>query len=507
MNKRRNKYIKWLAAAANVVVIVYVLGVAGVVATVNPVRPVVSEIEKRELAKAPEFSLKALANGSYTKELSMFFADTFPMRDVLIKAGSEIKENMGFRVDNVKIYGGAADNNTNETVEPVLPPSLPLPMISSEESVSVSQQLPPEESSKPEESSEAVHPSSEPSSSDLPVESSGSNPAVSEEPDDGNVTRAGSILTIKGIGYTLFGGGDSMGEWYAQVINAYGDMLKDKIKVYNLVVPTSVEFNLPERYRSMSNSQRASLDNIKSKLNDNVHWVDIYDVIKEHKDEYLFFRTDHHWTSLGAYYAYTEFAKVAGFEPISLEGLESRRLEDFLGTLYSQTQDSRMINNKDYVEYFILPEMPKSYMYKVNNPDTPLRTSLYGEYAKSYNSYSVFMHGDCPMFVMESDLNNGRRIAVVKESYGNAFVPFLAANYEKVVVIDQRYLQKGFYDVLEQQGINELLFINNILAAHTPVRIRELTTLPSRSYAPQVVEQPASSQPASSSESRSSESQ
>ena len=133
-------------------------------------------------------------------------------------------------------------------------------------------------------------------------------------------------------------------------------------------------------------------------------------------------------------------------------------------------------------------------MYTKNNPDNPMKVSLYGEYASKTNSYSIFLHGDNPVFVIDTGINNGRKMAVVKESYGNAMIPFLAASYEKVVVIDQRYLQKGLYQVIEQFGVNELLFINNILAAHTPVRIQEIVDLPNRSYQPQPQVQPEQQQ-------------
>ena len=462
----KNKFLKKLGEIINVLLIVYVLAVVGTIALINPARPTVSEVEKRELTKKPEFSFQALKEGSYTKELSNFFADTFPLRDDLIKAASEIKDTMGFRLGGAKLYEGTDEAQKQPELEDIkLPEVMVMP-----------------ESSTPEENV------SEKASSEPPIqpkdESSSSEPEPEKQEPAQEGVRIGSIITCDGVGYTLFGGGPRNGEWYAKVMNAYGDILSDKMRVYNLVVPTAVEYNLPKRYKDLTNSQRSSLDNIKNTLSDKVEWVDIYDTMKEHKDEYIYFKTDHHWTALGAYYAYSEFAKVAGFEPISLNGLEKRTLDGFYGTLYGQTQDPKMLENPDHVDYYIFPNMPKCYMYMRNKPTEPIATTLYGEYAKSHDSYSVFLHADLPIFVMDTGLNNGRRIAVVKESYGNAFVPFLANNYEKVVVIDQRYLQEGLYSVLDRYGINELLFINNILAAHTSVRIEELSTLPARGYTP-----------------------
>ena len=102
---------------------------------------------------------------------------------------------------------------------------------------------------------------------------------------------------------------------------------------------------------------------------------------------------------------------------------------------------------------------------------------MYGEGASGPNSYSVFLQGDLPIVKMETQHKNGRKIAVIKESYGNAFAPYLVNNYEKVIVVDQRYYTGDFVAMLKAEGINELLFINNIFAAHTPFHIDKIKGL------------------------------
>jgi hypothetical protein len=95
-----------------------------------------------------------------------------------------------------------------------------------------------------------------------------------------------------------------------------------------------------------------------------------------------------------------------------------------------------------------------------------METTLYGEYAKPVNSYSVFLQGDYPLLRIETDLHNGRRIAVVKESFGNAFVPYLVNHYEQILVVDQRYLQWGAR-LLKVNKTQRALVHNNIFAAYT----------------------------------------
>ena len=102
---------------------------------------------------------------------------------------------------------------------------------------------------------------------------------------------------------------------------------------------------------------------------------------------------------------------------------------------------------------------------------------MYAESVSGVNSYSIFLQGDLPIVKMETMHKNGRKIAIVKESYGNAFAPFLINNYEKIIVVDQRYYTGDFVKMLKTEGINELLFINNIFAAHTPFHIEKIKGL------------------------------
>lgn len=102
---------------------------------------------------------------------------------------------------------------------------------------------------------------------------------------------------------------------------------------------------------------------------------------------------------------------------------------------------------------------------------------MYAESVREGNSYSVFLQGDLPIVKMETQKKNGRRIALIKESYGNAFAPFLISHYEKIIVVDQRYYTGDFVDLLKREGIGELLVINNIFAAHTPFHIDKIKGL------------------------------
>lgn len=491
MEKKNQKQGFPLLPAINVLAVTVLLAAVGMVAALYGDRPTVSEIEKRELTPLPVFSLSSLIHGQYTKQLSAYFADTFPAREQLVLLAGSLREHRGFRFNEVLLYDPSEQASVIDANLPLLPDdsaavgtTLPvLPALPEKEQNAQNQAVPRTPGSADTELSGASNPP--------PATSSASNVGLSLPADGAGVidsveegVRMGAIFIYKDSGYTIFGGSNRMGQWYAQVLNTYQNVLGDQIKLYNIVVPSAIEFKLPARYQSVTTPQKPKLENIAAQLDPAIASVNVYDVLSQHKDEYLYYRTDHHWSTLGAYYAYAEFAKAASFEPLPLEKMEKRTLDHFLGTLYSQTQNSKMAGNPDCVDYYIMPTAYKCYQYRKGSPDTAIRVPLYGEYAKSYNSYSVFMHGDFPVTVVDTELQNGRRIAVVKESFGNAFIPFLVNHYETVVVIDQRYLEKGFYDLLNEFNINELLFINNISAAHTAVRIQELASLPGRTYTP-----------------------
>ena len=97
------------------------------------------------------------------------------------------------------------------------------------------------------------------------------------------------------------------------------------------------------------------MDAVYNNYSAEVKGVDVYDALSLHKLEYLYFNTDHHWTGLGAYYAYTKFAEEAGFTPVAQEDMEKKSIPGLLGLLYDITQEPVLEQNPDSVEYFIIP--------------------------------------------------------------------------------------------------------------------------------------------------------
>ena len=299
-------------------------------------------------------------------------------------------------------------------------------------------------------------------------------------PDDSDVgVWKGAVFLYKNRGFELFSGGSTMGKKYAEVINMYSRLKIPGLKIYNLIIPNGFEFEVREKYKNKVRPAKEAINDVYAAEDPGIIKVNPVDDIRKHRTEYLYFNTDHHWTSLGAYYAYTSFCGAAGLTPVSLANVPSKVKPGFLGFFYRLTRAASLKANPDSVRYYLFPDSLDFYIGS-NSIGYWSKSHMYAETASGDNSYSVFLQGDLPICKMETQHKNGRRIAIVKESYGNAFAPFLTNNYEKVIVVDQRSYKGDFIGMLKAEGINELLFINNIFAAHTQFHIDDIRGLMTR---------------------------
>lgn len=406
----------------NAILFVVLLTVGGV-ASLTMKKASVSEMENRQLAQFPEYSDSSLWSGEYFKNVEKYYADNFPMREKWIGLSTSFRNKIGFQSSEIKMYDQVnnTDDNTEDTTKDVVQ-SGPLP-------------------------------------------------------DDGATGQVKKrVFVFKNRAFEMFGGGPGMGKSYADVINTYNKILGPGVQIYNLIIPVALEFELTEKYADKQKPNRPAIENIYNALDSNIGKVWAIDEIRKHRTEYIYFNTDHHWTSLGAYYAYRAFCQTAGLTPVSLDTIPSKTKSAFLGSLYRLTRDAGLQSNPDSVRYYLFPDSLNFYIGS-SSVGYWSKSKMYGEGASGPNSYSVFLQGDLPVVKMETQHKNGRKIAVVKESYGNAFAPFLINNYEKVIVVDQRYYTGDFIKMLKAEGINELLFINNIFAAHTPFHIEKIKGL------------------------------
>lgn len=259
-------------------------------------------------------------------------------------------------------------------------------------------------------------------------------------------------------------------EQYSASVRSIANALED-VSIYSILVPNSAGLYAPETYQQGQDNQKNMIDYAYNSMGEGICSVDAYEVLQEHKEEYLYFRTDHHWTHLGSYYAYTAFCEAAGLTACPLSLYESGNYETFLGTMYSFLSG--------YSQREILRENPDSLTYYIPYRNTTVRyydseSMAYGgkidmvySLSENYsNKYICFLGGDHPITVIETDQPEERVCLLIKESYGNAFATWLTGHYSKIICIDPREFNRNGKPSLdlqafaEKQGVDDCIILN-----------------------------------------------
>lgn len=244
---------------------------------------------------------------------------------------------------------------------------------------------------------------------------------------------------------------------FVQYVNAFAEDLGDSIKTYVMITPTSGEYYTPRNFAEYNSSQSGDISYIADGLSDKVTNVDCVGTLKEHINEEIYLRTDHHWQPLGAYYAAGEFAKAANVPFPELNTYEKRDIEEYVGTLYSVvTQDANLLNDPETFTYYIPANNFECYYYDTEY-NFESKDSYFLEMPVAY-SYEMFMGGDNKIVRIETDVNNGRKLAVFKDCYGNAEIPFLTSSFEEIYVCDIRYFDLNAVEFIKEHGVTDVLF-------------------------------------------------
>lgn len=273
------------------------------------------------------------------------------------------------------------------------------------------------------------------------TESTTSAPAT--EPPPSNIT--GTVQTINGV-LTV---GDCAMEYfyasydglrsYASYVNTLQSYLPN-VNFYAMFIPIAISMYCPEGVSPGSNQQTVMNDWYA--MMPGVTGVDTFSSLYAHRDEYLYFRTDTHWTQRGGYYAYTAFCNAAGFSANPLSAYQYASSTGYLGYMYVILKGTSVGNlmsaNPDTVEKF----KPVSSLSATGYYNPSMTGGGYGVSVVNMDSgnYYAFTGGDQPLIhIKNSSVSNGRIAIVTKDSYGNTLVPFLADCFEEVYVIDQRH--------------------------------------------------------------------
>ena len=188
-------------------------------------------------------------------------------------------------------------------------------------------------------------------------------------------------------------------------------------------------------------------------------FVDVRQTLADHKGEYIYYRTDHHWTSTGAYYAYQQLCTALGLTPFDPSAHTARTAEGFYGTHYSKarTPDAE----PDTITYYDLPNALT--IYTVTAPGQHAEGETTGLYDTDklsvYDKYAMFLHGNNGLSRIKGDGTGRGRILVIKDSYANCFVPYLTANYADIDVVDFRNYNYGLDQLIADNGYDQILVL------------------------------------------------
>ncbi len=400
-----------------------------VVAFIIPLRPTVSMTEKRELKKFPEFTAESLVSGDYFDGISTWFSDTFPGRETWLSVNTRINELHGLNKNAVS-YSSAM----------------------------VAEEIPdaPTDLSQLEELPELPEPSMA-----VQVNKDGTLGAdVNEE------ALFGNCIQLDGAAYEFYGFNKNLLDYRAKFINEFIDKLDDpSVRVIDFPVPSGVGVMMSDELLEKigCSDQNKAIEYMFSIERPEVLKINAIPSMKEHNYEYLYYRTDHHWTAVGAYYGYKAFCEAAGFEPSSLEDdFVFKDMGKFLGTFYASSTKPLSLIPDDMETYYPKENIThRARDGQMNEIDEELILDVtdYNESAK----YSCFLAGDQPMSILtNNDLPDGPNCIIVKDSYGNPFSIFLAHNYHKVYAIDYRKMSSALSWYIKEYDIDDVIIAESM---------------------------------------------
>ena len=270
---------------------------------------------------------------------------------------------------------------------------------------------------------------------------------------------SGTVLICGDYGEEYFTPDPTGSNGYASIVNDFAAKYPN-LNVTALIVPKCCAFESPADREDAGSSIRSFIGSTYDMMDSRVKTADAFGVMAPHAGEYLFYRTDHHWTSLGAYYASVAYCQANGIEPLALDEYETVIRGGVTGTLYMYSNhDGNLQRNLDYTACHF---PTTGYTMQCYNGGWYNAVAVNG----SYRDYaSVFINGDNPLTVINTDNENGKTLLIFKESYGNAFVPYMIDYYQRIVVVDIREETDSVAALIDRYGVTDALFINNEQAA------------------------------------------
>ncbi|MFE5318347.1 DHHW family protein [Paenibacillus sp. NPDC056579] len=252
------------------------------------------------------------------------------------------------------------------------------------------------------------------------------------------------------------------------------DRATPEMKKNVMLVPTAAALykdKLPKY--AIIGDQVAYMKKVQQLLHPNIRYIDVFPSLYTERDQPIFYKTDHHWTTLGAYAAYLELCRQMGLTPQNEEEFTIQQVTDeFYGSLYSKSGFRHI--QPDRLELYLPKDQEK---YTVTYFDEEKTTdSLYTtEQLQRKDKYAVFLNGNHALIQIKTANPSGKNLLVVKDSYANSFIPFLLKHFSEIDVVDLRYYEEDLASFVEEQGIQDMLLLYNANTFFEDPSIQNLT--------------------------------
>lgn len=429
-----------------------VLFVLGLIALIIPLRPTESMREKRRLAQFPELTISSLFSGDFFDGVSTWYSDTFPGREAWLSVATTLNNFHGITT-NVIDY----TQLTQHTVDD-MPDVLPTPTLTV-----------PEQGELTDEPTETPERTPVPTPEPTPYFVEIDTPTESVETwgglgDNDEKVIHGTALQIGGAAFEKFSFNENLTNLNANMVSRAANIAAEyDVRFFDMPIPASVGIMLSSDLldRLGMDDQGQAIAYKFEKENDTVIKVNVFNTLIRHNTEYIYFRTDHHWTDLGAYYAYETFCRMADFEPVPLSDFEERDMGDFLGSFYSTSPQPAKLETDRLYAY----QPPGNIEMQLYRNGTTFSADPIIDMSQSniFSKYSAFLGGDSMMTVLtNNDLPDAPNCVVYKDSYGNPFVLYLTQHYHRVYALDFRQ-----YDAMGMRSFIQNYHINDVILAES----------------------------------------
>ena len=197
----------------------------------------------------------------------------------------------------------------------------------------------------------------------------------------------------------------------------------------------------------------------ESHLNKNIKMINAYKALENHKDEYIYYKTDHHWTTLGAYYTFLEAANTMKLDTSKNKYEKMRVSNDFYGTLYSKS--GYEVKSPDNIDIYIPKNKDDECV--ISFIDEQKKTASFYDSSKlnTKDKYAVFLGGNHPIVDIKTTSKSNKKILIFKDSYANSFVEFLTPYFSEIVMVDPRYYYDDIDKLISDKSITDMLFLYN----------------------------------------------